>query len=161
MDYKGFQVGVTAFLPVFVEGALFHIGDGHAWQSDGEILGTGIEISMDLEFTLGLIKDTKISWPRGYDSTYIFTLGNARPLDQALQHATSEMLKWLMQDYDLSYSDANILIGTFVEYDIGNVFDPAYTMVCKMPIAVLPISCTGSIITQSDAIFFNDPKPNG
>ena len=44
MDYKGFAPGVTAYLPVFVEGALFHLGDGHAWQADGEILGTGIEI---------------------------------------------------------------------------------------------------------------------
>ncbi len=42
MDYKGFAPGVTAYLPVFVEGALFHLGDGHAWQADGEILGTGI-----------------------------------------------------------------------------------------------------------------------
>ena len=48
MDYRGFEPGVIAYLPVFVEGALFHIGDGHAWQSDGEILGTGIEISMDV-----------------------------------------------------------------------------------------------------------------
>ena len=153
MDYKGFQEGVTAFLPVFVKGGLFHIGDGHAWQSDGEILGTGIEISMDLEFGLGLIKNTKMSWPRGYDAAHIFTLGNARPLDQALQHATSEMLRWLIQDYDLSYDDANILIGTFVEYDVGNVYDPAYTMVCKIPIEALPTPRTESIITQSNLIF--------
>ena len=53
MDYNGFVVGVTAYLPVFAEGALFHLGDGHAWQGDGEILGTGIEISMDVTFTHG------------------------------------------------------------------------------------------------------------
>ena len=94
-----------------------------------------------------------MSWPRGYDAAYIFTLGNARPLDQALQHATSEMLRWLIQDYDLSYDDANILIGTFVEYDVGNVYDPAYTMVCKIPIEALPTPRTESIITQSNLIF--------
>ena len=38
------------------QGALFHIGDGHAWQADGEILGTGIEISMDVVVNLEVIK---------------------------------------------------------------------------------------------------------
>jgi acetamidase/formamidase len=42
MDYRGFASGVTVYLPVFVPGALFHIGDGHALQGDGEIVGTGI-----------------------------------------------------------------------------------------------------------------------
>ena len=35
MDYRGFREGVTVFFPVAVEGALFHIGDGHALQGDG------------------------------------------------------------------------------------------------------------------------------
>ncbi len=45
MDYNGFVEGVTVYFPVFAEGALFHIGDVHALQGDGEISGTGIEIS--------------------------------------------------------------------------------------------------------------------
>ena len=49
MDYRGFRAGVTVYFPVFVEGALFHLGDGHALQGDGEIVGTGIEISTDGE----------------------------------------------------------------------------------------------------------------
>jgi hypothetical protein len=31
MDYyRGFREGVTVYFPVFVEGALLHVGDGHA-----------------------------------------------------------------------------------------------------------------------------------
>jgi len=138
MDYRGFEPGTTAYFPVFVEGALFHIGDGHAWQSDGEILGTGIEIPMEVSFTLEVVKNKLIQWPRGQNSEYIFTAGNVRPLDEAIQHATSEMVRWLTQDYGISQPDANILIGIYVEYDIGNVFDPAYTMICKMPKSKLP-----------------------
>ncbi len=41
MDYRGFREGVTVYFPVFAEGALFHLGDGHALQGDGEIVGTG------------------------------------------------------------------------------------------------------------------------
>jgi acetamidase/formamidase len=138
MDYKGFAPGVTAYLPVFVEGALFHLGDGHAWQADGEILGTGIEISMDVTLTLEVIKGKEIGWPRGENDDYIFTAGNARPLDQATQHASSEMLRWLQTDYGLDSEEANFLLGMHVEYDVGNIFDPAFTMVCKLPKSVLP-----------------------
>ena len=149
MDYRGFEPGVIAYLPVFVEGALFHIGDGHAWQSDGEILGTGIEISMDVSFTLSVVPQKHIFWPRGHNNDFIFTAGNARPLDEALQHSTSEMLRWLVDDYDLSLPDANILLGTYVHYDVGNVFDPAYTMICKMPKSVLPEPNSGALVSYS------------
>ena len=90
----------------FVEGALFHLGDGHAWQADGEILGTGIEISMDVTITLEVIKGKEIGWPRGENDEYIFTAGNARPLDQATQHASSEMLRWLQADYGRDEEEA-------------------------------------------------------
>src|SRR5215213_9079027 len=52
MDYRGFRAGVTVYFPVFVDGALFHLGDGHALQGDGEIVGTGIEIPTEVEFSV-------------------------------------------------------------------------------------------------------------
>jgi amidase len=71
--------------------------------------------------------------PGGENAEFIFTAGNARPLDQCVQHATTEMLRWLQQDYGLDPLAASILMGQAVRYDLGNIFDPAYTMVCKMP----------------------------
>ncbi|MCX6029427.1 MAG: acetamidase/formamidase family protein [Chloroflexi bacterium] len=133
MDYRGFVTGVTAYLPVFVPGALFFLGDGHAVQGDGEIVGTGIEISFDVQFTVQVRKGKRIGWPRGENASYIFTVGNARPLDQAVQHATTEMLRWLGEEYGLDPVAASILLGQCVEYDLGNIYDPAYTMVCKLP----------------------------
>ncbi len=138
MDYNGFVQGVTVYFPVFAPGALFHIGDGHATQGDGEIVGTGIEISFDVQFTVELRKGKRIGWPRGENEEYIFTCGNARPLDQCLQHATTEMVKWLQEDYGLDAHGAQILMGQVVKYDLGNIYDPAYTMVCKMPKRLLP-----------------------
>lgn len=133
MDYRGFVAGVTVYFPVFAPGALIHVGDGHAVQGDGEIVGTGIETSFDIQFTVRLLKGKRIRWPRGENEAYLFTVGNARPLDQAVQHATTEMLRWLQEDYGLDALGANILLGQCVEYDLGNIFDPAYTMVCKVP----------------------------
>jgi amidase len=140
MDYRGFVAGVTVYFPVFVPGALLHVGDGHATQGDGEIVGTGIEISMEVQFTVQVIKGKRIRWPRGENAEYIFAVGNARPLDQATQHATTEMLRWLKEDYGLNATSASLLLGQCVEYDLGNVFDPAYTMVCKVRKALLRFS---------------------
>ena len=41
------------------------------------------------------------------------------------------MLRWLREDDGLDPLGANILMGQCVEYDLGNMYDPAYTMVCK------------------------------
>lgn len=132
MDYRGHREGATVLLPVATEGALFFLGDGHAAQGDGEITGSGIEISMDVRFTVEVLKSMKITWPRTIDNDYLMAVGNARPLDEALQAATSELLLWLSHDYGLTIREASTLLGQVVEYDIANMFDPAYTVVAKL-----------------------------
>jgi amidase len=138
MDYRGHVEGVTVYFPVAVPGALFHIGDGHAVQGDGEIVGTGVEISMDVEFTVNVIKNSNIVWPRTENDDYLIAIGNARPLDEALQYATTELLRWLEADYGLDTESASIILGQVIEYEIGNVFDPAYTVIAKARKSDLP-----------------------
>jgi amidase len=132
MDYRLFGPGTTVWLPVSAPGALFFLGDCHAVQGDGEIVGTGIETTFEVTVRLSVEKKAGIAWPRGETTDDIFTIGNARPLDQALQHATSEMLNWLASDYGLDKIAASHLLGQVVRYDVGNVFDPAYTMACRV-----------------------------
>jgi acetamidase/formamidase len=52
MDYRGFRPGATVWFPVAVPGALFFLGDCHATQGDGEIVGTGIETCFEVEVRL-------------------------------------------------------------------------------------------------------------
>ena len=139
MDWRGFRPGATVWFPVSVPGALLFAGDGHARQGDGEISGTGVEVSMEMELRLDLRKRWVIRWPRGItaDGAELFTVGNARPLDQALQHATTEMLDWLETDYGLDTISASHLMGQTVGYDVGNVYNPAFTVVCRMPVSVV------------------------
>lgn len=132
MDYRRFCAGATAWFPVAVDGALLYLGDAHATQGDGEISGTGIEISSEIELTVEVQKGRTINWPRGENETHIFAMGNARPLDQALQHATTEMTRWLVTEYGLDPQGAQVLMGQVVEYDIANVYNPAYSVACKM-----------------------------
>jgi acetamidase/formamidase len=145
MDYHGLVAGVGVYLPVFVPGALIHLGDGHAIQGHGELVGAGIEVSFDVQFTVRVFKSKTIQWPRGENDEYVFTIGNARPLDQAVQHATTEMLRWLQEDHGLDALSAHTLLGQCVEYDLGNIFDPAYTMVCKVPRRLLTAAPNSSL----------------
>jgi amidase len=138
MDYRGFRQGVTVEFPVFVDGALLHFGDGHALQGDGEIVGTGIEVSFDVELTVRVLKGKLIQWPRAEDDEYVMAAGNARPLDQAVQHATTELLRLLDEEYGLDYRAGSALLGQCIRYDVGNVYDPAYTMVAKIARRLLP-----------------------
>ena len=62
----------------------------------------------------------------------MFTVGNARPLDQALQPATTEMLAWLASDYGLDAAAASHLLGQVVRTDVANVFNPAYSVACRV-----------------------------
>lgn len=132
MDYRLFRPGTTVWFPVAAPGALFHVGDCHAAQGDGEIVGTGIETAYEVTVTLTVEKRRPLVWPRAETADDIIAIGNARPLDQALQHATTEMLNWLGGDYGLDRVAASHLMGQVVRYDIGNVFDPAYTVACRI-----------------------------
>ncbi len=137
MDYRRFGPGTTAYFPVSAPGALFFLGDGHFCQGDGEIVGTGVETSFEVEFTVRVLKGRAITWPRGETDADIFTVGNARPLDQALQHATTQMIAWLAADYGLDALSASHVLGQSVRYDVANVFNPAYSVACRLSKSVL------------------------
>jgi amidase len=137
MDYAGLTAGVKVMLPVNEPGALLFIGDGHARQGEGELVGTGLETSMDVEFTVTLVKKVAIAWPRLENDSHIMVLGSERPLLQAFQHATSELHRWLMTSHGLSDRGAALLMGQAAEYEIANVVDPHFTVVAKMRKAFL------------------------
>jgi len=132
MDYNGMGAGATVMLPVFEPGALFFLGDGHARQGDGEVVGSAIETSLDVEFSVDLIKRKKINWPRLENQDFIMVLGSSRAINEALQHSTTELMRWLMDSYGFDERGASLLLGQGMEYEISNVVDPEFTIVAKM-----------------------------
>jgi amidase len=123
--------------PVFVRGGLLHIGDMHAAQSHGEISGAAIEISGIVRFSVKVQKAINISWPRGENENSIFTIGSGRPLDIALQHATSEMIRWLAADYHLTEENASIVMSQCVQYLVSNAVNEKCTIACIIPRTIL------------------------
>jgi acetamidase/formamidase len=132
MDYNGMGAGATLMLPVFEPGALLFLGDGHARQGDGEVVGSAIETSLDVEFSVDLVKKKKINWPRLENPDFLMVLGSSRALNEALQHATTELMRWLMDSYGFDERGASLLLGQAMEYEISNVVDPEFTIVAKM-----------------------------
>jgi amidase len=95
-------------------------------------------VSADVDFTVEVIKGKRISWPRAEDAEFVMAIGNARPLDQALQHATAELMHMLAEHHGLDFRASSALLGQCIRYEVANVFDPAYTVVAKVAKALLP-----------------------
>ena len=55
LDIRYLQVGVTLYLPCYIEGCGLAIGDPHFAQGDGEVSGTAIEMDADFTVTTRLI----------------------------------------------------------------------------------------------------------
>jgi amidase len=138
LDASDVREGATVFLPVFHPGALFYFGDGHALQGDGEIIGSGLETTMDVTFTFELIKGKRIRWPRIEDADHIMVAASVRPLIDALRIAYVELIEWLVTEYGFEKMDAFQVASQAGEVRVANVVDPNYTVVAKFPKKLLP-----------------------
>jgi amidase len=137
MDYSEVREGVTIYLPVYQEGALLFVGDGHALEGDGELNGDALETSMAVEFTVDLIKGKSTQGPRFENDEYLMASGIAGSLQDALQQATTELARWLERDYKLSPNESNVILGSSIRYDIAEVVDPQVHIVAKIRKSVL------------------------
>jgi amidase len=125
MDFYKVTKGATIYLPVFHEGALLYIGDGHAEQGDGEINGDALETSMDFAFVAKVIKGkAQIKFPRIEDSEHIVAMAMDKTLEEALKKATLGLLEWLQSDYKLTLKEATQVIGPLIEYRIPTLAGP-------------------------------------
>jgi amidase len=138
LDASDVREGVTVHLPVFHDGALFYFGDGHALQGDGEIIGSGLETTMDVTFQFDVIKGKRIRWPRAEDDQHIMVFGSVRPLIDALRIAYVELIEWLVADYGFEKMEAFQVASQVGEVRVANVVDPNYTVVAKFPKRLLP-----------------------
>ena len=134
LDYNETAEGATVILPVYHPGALLFMGDGHAIMADGEPTGTGVETSMDVEFSVEIKKNARLNGPRVETADYVISVG-AQPefsssLDRGLQMATTDMIRWLTGEFQLEPWAAHQLIGAVGKYDVVTV---AGTMALRIP----------------------------
>ena len=132
MDYNQVREGCTVYLPVFAQGALLFVGDGHAAQGDGELTGDALETSMDVQFTVQVIRGPQRASPRVENDEYLMSLGIANSLPEATQEATTDLANWLEHDYKLSPNEAAMVLGTAMQYNIAELVDPLVHVVAKI-----------------------------
>ena len=155
LDCAGVTAGAKVLLPVYQPGALLFLGHGLARVGDAETTGAGIETSMDVEFSVELVKKKEwphssvmrpstiagefpIEWPRIETGDYVMAVGSAPSLLEALQHATSELHHWLDDDFGFSERSLSIFLGQAIEYDVAHVADQNVTVAAKVRKSYLP-----------------------
>ncbi|MGW2791117.1 acetamidase/formamidase family protein [Streptomyces sp. NPDC001251] len=138
MDTPEMRAGVTCYLGVNVEGALFSLGDGHARQGEGETCGVAVECAMNSVVVVELLKGVATPWPRIESDSHIMSTGSARPLEDAFRISQLDLVRWLERDYGLSELDAYQLVSQAGEAPLANVCDTNYTCVAKIRKEWLP-----------------------
>jgi amidase len=133
MDYNRIREGTAVYLPVNHPGALLFIGDGHAAQGDGELTGDALETSMDIEFTVDLIRGRSAGPPFAEDAQYWMMIGIAGSLDEALRRATTRAARYLELEHGLNSIEAAVVLGFALEYDIADLGGTQVSVVAKLP----------------------------
>ncbi|BAY08650.1 acetamidase/formamidase family protein [Calothrix sp. NIES-2098] len=121
IDNRELQAGSRLFLPIFVAGGLFSIGDGHAAQGDGEVNVTAIETSMNGTIKLTVRKDLHLTTPIAETPTDIITMGFGQTLDEALEKALQNTIEFLERFTYLSSEDAYVLCSLAINFRITQV----------------------------------------
>jgi len=138
MDFNEISEGAAVSLPVSQPGALLYVGDGHALQGDGELNGNALETSLDVEFSVDLVREKSLAGPRVENADFLMAMGLGGSLDEAFREATSGLASWLESEYGLTGPEAAILLGATVEYKISEVADRNAGVVAKIRRKFLP-----------------------
>lgn len=147
MDTRHLTRGVTLYLPVEVEGALFSVGDGHAAQGDGEVCGTAIETPMRATVRLSVRKDLRVEEPQFVTAgplaartntgrSYV-TDGIGSDIREAARQAVRHMIAHLERAYGLTRTEAYMLCSVAVDLKLCEVVDmPNYVVGAFLPLSI-------------------------
>jgi acetamidase/formamidase len=123
MDNKEFLVGTSLYLPVFVPGANFSAGDGHAVQGDGEVCLTALETCLTGTFELVLHKNQRLDMPRAVTTTHYITMGLDPDLDDAAKQALRDMIRWLVEMKGWSSEEAYVFCSLACDLRVTQLVD--------------------------------------
>jgi acetamidase/formamidase len=150
MDVKQLTAGTTLYLPVWVDDALFSVGDGHGAQGDGEVCVTAIEMMAEVTLRFGLEPGRGLREPQFRTRGPLATATNRGPhyattahgpdLFAAAQQAVRYMIDHLVETRGLSREEAYIVASVAVDLKISEIVDAPNWIVS----AVLPETIFGA-----------------
>ena len=137
LDNRELVAGSTLYIPVFVPGALFEVGDGHAAQGDGEVDQTAIETSLRGRLRLMVRKDMKLAWPRAETPTDYISMATDPDLTIATRGAIQEMIDFLVAEKHLTRHQAYQLVSIAGNVAVTQLVDkPNHGVHVRLPKSV-------------------------
>jgi acetamidase/formamidase len=134
LDNRELVAGSTLYIPVFVPGALFEVGDGHAAQGDGEVDQTAIETSLRGRLQLTVRKNMPLTWPRAETASDYISMASDPDLTVATRLAVQEMIDFLAASRKLTKHQAYQLVSIAGHVAITQLVDkPVVGVHVKMP----------------------------
>lgn len=111
MDNTKIAEGSILYLPVNTPGALLAIGDMHASMGDGEVWGSGVEVGGKVTVKVDVLKDSKFPTPFVETQNAYYSFGAADSIDKAIQIASDNLLEFIMNEAQLTYNQAGMLMS--------------------------------------------------
>jgi len=147
MDIKQLTAGTTLLLPVWVEGALFSVGDAHGAQGDGEVCITAVEMSARITLRFALLPGrnlpeaqlrTRGAIARAANCPHYGTTAHGPDLHECARQAVRHMIDHLVRTHGLSREEAYILCSVAVDLKISEIVDaPNWIVSAFLPEDVL------------------------
>jgi acetamidase/formamidase len=107
VDSRLLRAGTQVCFPIHSLNAGVSVGDGHALQGDGEVVGTAVETALTGEFTFELEKNTAPGrFPYAWVPGGLLTLAMDEDLDRAAEEAVRQAVALLNQYFTISKRDA-------------------------------------------------------
>jgi acetamidase/formamidase len=122
-DNKHLGKGATVYLPVQIPGALFHVGDPHAAQGNGEVSISAIESANTVTMQFIIRKDMKIKTPWAETPTHYIVMGLDVELNNAMHKAILNSLDFLKEKKQLDFFDSLALCSVAVDFEVTQVVD--------------------------------------
>ena len=141
IDTKEIKEGAILYLPVFVPGALFSLGDLHICMGDGEICVSGGATGGLVQLTLSIIHNKSLRRPLLNAENSWFTIASAKTLDEAVKLATADMVTLLKTALKLSFNDAYILASAVCDIMVSQAVNPLKTARVRVPGNLFTTKC--------------------
>jgi acetamidase/formamidase len=121
LDNKELVAGTTLYLPIFVDGALFSVGDGHGAQGDGEVCITAVETGLTGTFRLTVRDDMRLEWPMAETPTHVMTMAFDPDLDDCVVIALRQMIELIVARAGLDRYQAYALCSLAADLRVTQV----------------------------------------
>jgi amidase len=108
-DVPAVKVGCRLYIPIEVPGALFSLGDVHARQGDGEVVGAP-EIGARVTVRLSVLGHKHSDWLMIEDKTHWHTACSGKDEYQAARRAVFHNADFITKTHNLELKDALILL---------------------------------------------------